>query len=104
VKQYSNVLFHHYGSYSTVVYDGYHMGASIKDPEQLKRPQKNKAAPDIALSADKPAYKNPAQFLANKRNKSSFAKLLASHLQTMDFTILHACRHSDSKNSLASCL
>ena len=95
-KHYSLYIQQHYGANSTIVFDGYCTGASVKDQEHFRRVQKAKSAPDIAVSAEKPIYKNQSHFLANERNKKSFVILLTSHLKSIGYTVMQAVNDADT--------
>jgi hypothetical protein len=60
------------------------------------RAQKNKSAPDIMLSYDKPIYKNQAQFLSNDKNKKMFVGLLTDYLTRFGYKVKQAVNDADT--------
>lgn len=62
----------------------------------MRRTQKSKSASDIAVSEDKPAFKNQSQFLANERNKKCFVSLLTKSLQSAGYCVLQAPDDADT--------
>jgi hypothetical protein len=94
--QYCHYVKTHYGSDVIIVFDGYDTGASVKDPEHAMRAQKNKSAPDIVLSEEKPTYKNQAQFLSNEKNKKRFVKLLTTYLTQNGCKVKQAINDADT--------
>lgn len=93
-NQYSQYLSKHFGSSTTVVFDGYEDGPTIKDQEHIRRGKK--AAPDVVFESHKIAYGNQEVFLANTHNKKAFVAFLITEIQQAGFTVYQAVSDADT--------
>jgi len=60
VNHYLKYVERHFGKQTTIVFDGYGSGPSVKDHEHIRRV--TQASPDIDVSEHIPVYKKPKRF------------------------------------------
>ena len=78
IMQYLSYVRSKYGL-SSIIFDGYASGPSVKDHEHQRRA--SKASADVKISEDMQTHRNQQRFLANEKNKTQFIKLLSHYLR-----------------------
>ena len=64
---------------SSIIFDGYASGPSVKDHEHQRRA--SKASADVKISEDMQTHRNQQRFLAKEKNKTQFIKVLSRYLR-----------------------
>ncbi|KAE8743484.1 hypothetical protein FOCC_FOCC010907 [Frankliniella occidentalis] len=91
---YSSFVQRLYTSRSTVVFDGYAGGPSVKDVEHMRRGAKNMSA-DIKVEPNLPVVTTQAKFLTNGKNKEQLIALLSHDLREKGVTVVKAPGDAD---------
>lgn len=92
---YVRYLRKNYGENVIVIFDGYDT-PSTKDAVHMRRASGKSGTLEVAVDTTAHVVSAQHQFLANTANKSRFVKLLGSHLQQLNYTVLHAPSDADS--------
>jgi len=94
VHQYVQYVVTHFGSNTTIVFDGYCNGQATKDHEHERRSLK--AAPDVVFDENKPAYNNQSAYLTNEHNKKALVDSINHHLQSTGLRVHQALNDADT--------
>ena len=97
-QQYVSYVRAKYGA-SSIVFDGYEQGPSIKDHEHQLRVARTCA--DIQVNEHMEAHDNQQIFLSNKKNKLQFISLLSCYLKANAQTVYNST--GDADTMIVSC-
>ena len=93
VKSYADFNVQQYGSSTTIVFDGYDVGPSIKDNTHLRR--EHDIHPIVSFTADTQYTGKKDDFLSRGSNKQSLIRLLSDELRKRGCTVINAPGDTD---------
>ena len=96
IQKYTNYVESDYGK-SSIIFDGYQDGPSMKDHEQARRTMKSKKSPDVSVHLENSVgYISQQTFLANSNNKQCFIGWLVRTLSSNGHSVLQCCDDTDT--------
>ena len=91
-QSYADFTLRHYGSATTVVFDGYEKGPSIKDNTHQRRG--NNSHPILHFTADTEFSGKKDEFMSRDANKQSLIQMITAELRRSGCDVIHA--HGDA--------
>ncbi|KAL2082773.1 hypothetical protein ACEWY4_022591 [Coilia grayii] len=90
---YADFTIRHYGSASTIVFDGYEEGPSIKDMTHLRRGQN--IYPVVSFTVETEFSGKKEEFLSRNANKQKLIKMVSDELRKRGCTVINATGDAD---------
>ena len=92
-QSYADFTIRHYGSATTVVFDGYDEGPSIKDNTHERRGQN--IHPIVGFTAETEFTGKKEEFLSRDVNKQRLIQMISDELRERDCTVVNALGDAD---------